>query len=217
MANQQTIKKVAEYIKSKFLGEGTGHDWHHIERVWKNAKKIAQGEKHINMFVVELGALLHDIADWKFHAGDLTAGSRETKKLLQSFKVDPKIIDQVCYIVEHVSFKGSHVKDVMESLEGQVVQDADRLDAMGAIGIARCFAYGGHKKRPFYIPGSKITKSKNFETYKKAESTSINHFYEKLLLLKDRMHTKTAKKLALQRHKFMESYLKQFFQEWEGK
>ena len=216
MTNRQVIKKVADLVKQKFAGEGSGHDWYHIERVWKNVKLIAKSEKGANMVVVELGALLHDIADWKFHDGDLTAGPREANKILTPLKVKPVIVEKVCYIVEHVSFKGSKVKDVMEGLEGQIVQDADRLDAMGAVGIARCFAYGGYKNRPLYIPGQKIRSPKSFEDYKKGEASSVNHFYEKLLLLKDRMHTKTAKKLAARRHKFMKNYLKQFFSEWEG-
>lgn len=211
------INQVKEYAMKKLSGEGTSHDWWHSLRVWQMTKKIQKKEGG-NLFIVELAALLHDISDWKFSGGDERAGAKETKKLLTKLSIDNNTIGHVCYIVENVSFKGAGVKDKMQSIEGKIVQDADRLDVLGAIGIARVFAYGGKVGHEIYNPNIRPKKHKTFKEYKKQiMNTSINHFYEKILLLKARLNTKTAKKIAVRRHKFTENYLKQFFQEWHGK
>ncbi len=215
MTQDLIIKKIANYAKQKLSGEGSGHDFWHVYRVWQMALYLAKKEK-TNLFIVQLAALLHDIADWKFNDND-KAGSILSEKLLKELKVDQKIIDQVCHIIDEVSFKGAGVKNKIKSIEGMIVQDADRLDALGAIGIARAFAYGGYKQREMYNPDKKYTLHKTFASYKKDQGTSINHFHEKLLLLKDLMNTKTAKKIAQHRHKIMEQYLSEFYQEWEGK
>lgn len=215
MNKESTIKKTANYVKQKLSGEGSGHDFWHVYRVWQMAIFLAKKEK-ADLFVVQLAALLHDIADWKFNDNN-KKGSILSEKLLKELKVDQKIINQVCHIVDEISFKGAGVKNKIKSIEGLVVQDADRLDAIGAIGIARAFTYGGYKQREMYNPDKKYKLHKTFVSYKKNKSTSINHFYEKLLLLKDLMNTKTAKKIAQRRHEIMEQYLREFYQEWEAK
>jgi uncharacterized protein len=219
MSNAEVIEKTRSFIETKFATEEGAHDWWHLYRVWQLTKHIANQEKDANMLVVELGALLHDIADWKFHSGDLEAGPKAAKEWLESCKADKEIIDQVVYIVRNVSFKGGTNKYTMETIEGMIVQDADRLDGMGAIGIARTFAFGGHLGRQIYDPNNKPKEYKSFEEFKNSlkEGTTINHFYEKLLLLKNRMNTDTGKKMALLRHKYMENFLKEFYAEWEGK
>jgi uncharacterized protein len=179
--------------------------------------KFISKEESADTFVVQLAALLHDIGDWKFHGGDDNVGPRAARKLLSKQGVHKEIIDHVCEIIRTAPFKGAGVKTRMQTLEGKVVQDADRLDAIGAIGIARAFAYGGSKNRLIYNPNQKPVLHKSKEEYLKSESPTINHFFEKLLLLKDRMNTKTAKRIAKERHKFMEKYLKRFFEEWEGR
>lgn len=209
------VQKTAEMLKEKFSGEGSGHDWWHIYRVWQNAKQIAKSED-VNLEIVELGALLHDIADYKFHDGDEAIGGQAAAEWLQSLNADSATIEAVVHIVDNVSFKGGG-DNKMESLEGMVVQDADRLDAIGAVGIARCFAYGGHKGNEIYNPEIKPNLNMSKEQYKKSVSPQINHFYEKLLLLKDLMNTKTGRQMAEHRHKYMEDYLEEFFAEWEGK
>jgi uncharacterized protein len=219
MNNEQDLMQMtAEFVKEKFKSEGSGHDWWHLHRVWQLSKHIAKEEGGANMLVVELAALLHDIADWKFHDGDEEAGPKAAQSWLESIKVDDEIIKQVVYIVKHISFKGGVKNYVMESIEGKIVQDADRLDAIGAIGIARVFAFGGNFNRPIHEPDEKPKNYNNFEMFKKnlTKGSSINHFYEKLLLLKDKMNTKTGKKIAQRRHEFMEQYLKEFYAEWEG-
>jgi len=216
MKDQDLISKTAEYIKKKFENEGTGHDWWHIYRVWQLAKNIANREKEADILAVELAALLHDIADFKFHGGDLTAGPKAASELLSKFNVPQTVIDDVCHIVENVSFKGAGEANKMKSLEGKIVQDADRLDAIGAIGIARAFAYGGSVSRPMHNPERKPELHSDFESYSKNTSPTINHFYEKLLLLKDLMNTETAKRMAQNRHEFMERYLEEFYDEWDG-
>lgn len=210
------IKQTKDYVRRQLEGEGTGHDWWHVYRVWQNAIHIAKQEK-ADLFVVQLAALLHDIADWKFHHGDDTVGPKLAKGWLIKLSVDEKIIAHVCEIIQGVSFKGVGVKTQMKTKEGMVVQDADRLDAIGAIGIARAFAYGGHKGREIYNPEIKPVHHKSFEQYKNSQSPTLNHFYEKLLLLKDLMNTGTARKIAEKRHAFMELYLQTFINEWEGK
>ncbi len=216
MENNILISKIAEEVKTKLEGEGSGHDWWHVYRVWKMAQRIGKGEK-ANLLIVEMGALLHDIADWKFYDGDDTVGPKIAGEILTKYGVQKEISDTVGKIIKEGSFKGAGVKIEPSTLEGKIVQDADRLDAIGAIGIARTFAYGGHKNRAMYDPAVKPTLHASKEEYIKNQSPTINHFYEKLLLLKDLMNTKTAKQIAGDRHKFMEEYLNRFFGEWEGK
>lgn len=216
MEKGQAIEKTVEFVKSSFENAEGSHDWWHVYRVWQNAIHIAEQEK-ADLLVVQLAALLHDIADWKFHHGDDTVGPRLAKEWLKKLSVDEEIIAHVCEIIQGLSFKGAGVKTQMSTMEGMVVQDADRLDAIGAVGIARAFAYGGHKGREIYNPEIKPEHHKSFEQYKNSMSTTINHFYEKLLLLKDLMNTETARKIAEKRHAFMELYLQTFINEWEGK
>jgi len=216
MQEQDLIQKTAIFVKETLQNSESGHNWFHIERVWKNARHIGKTEP-VNMLVVELAALLHDIADSKFYDGDETIGPKMARNFLAAEKVDESIIDHVVKIMENMSFRSGYDQPAFRSAELQVVQDADRLDAIGAIGIARCFNYGGFKNRkifdPSILPNMKMTK----EEYKTSSSPTINHFYEKLLLLKDRMNTKTGKRIALARHQFMEQYLEQFYSEWDGK
>jgi uncharacterized protein len=216
MNKSAILKATKKHVRKTLEGEGSGHDWWHIYRVWMMSKRLAKGEK-ADMFVVELAALLHDIADWKFNKGRFDIGPKIARAWLEKLKVDEAAIAHVCEIVKNISFKGAGVKNLINTKEGMVVQDADRLDAMGAIGIARAFAYGGYAGRTMYDPEIKSVKHRSFAAYKNAKSGTINHFYEKLLLLKDRMNTKTAKKIAAARHKFMEQYLDHFYKEWEGK
>lgn len=213
-SQQQIINQTAEFIRQKFDGEATGHDWYHIERVWKMARKIGVKEG-ADPFVTELGALLHDIADWKFH--DDAAGAKAAKAWLDQFEIDRATTSHVCDIVNNVSFKGLGQKNGISTLEGKVVQDADRLDTIGAIAIARAFAYGGAKGRPIYDPKvstEPLTDDAYRATQNSANRPTLHHFYDKLLHLKDRLNTATARELAERRHKFMETYLKEFFREW---
>jgi uncharacterized protein len=210
------VQKTATFIQEKFRGESSGHDWWHVYRVWQNALTIAGNEPGANQLVVELAALLHDVADWKFHGGDEAAGPREARRWLEEQEVVPEVVDQVCVIIDGVTYKGAGVATPMETLEGKIVQDADRLDAIGAIGIARAFAYGGHKGRSLYEPDQAPETHHSFAAYQKNAGPTINHFYEKLLLLKDRMHTATGKAMAEKRHRYLEGFLDQFFREWEG-
>lgn len=215
--NADVITKTATFVRDKLEGEGSGHDWWHIQRVWNMAKEIAEKMDECGqIFVIELSALLHDIADHKFHNGDLTVGARVARDWLISVQVDEKVINHVCEIITDLSFKGADVETPMKSIEGKIVQDADRLDAIGAIGIARAFAYGGHKSRELYNPEVSPTMHSSFEEYRKDNGHTINHFYEKLFLLKDRMNTDVAKKIAEERHSFMEVYVSRFLQEWDG-
>ena len=216
MDKQQIIDKTQAHIKQKFSGEGTGHDWWHIYRVWQMAKYIGEQEGG-DLFIIQLGALLHDIADFKFNDGDDSLGSIKVSEWLNSAGADQATIEQVGHIVDNVSFKGAGVKSKMESLEGKVVQDADRLDSIGAIGIARAFAFGGSKQRPLHEPGIESAHHTTFEEDKKGSASTLNHFYEKLLHVKNLMNTKTGNKLAEQRHKYLEGYLARFLGEWEGK
>lgn len=216
MRKSVIIKKTREHLREMFEKEGTGHDWWHIERVLKNATAIAKKEKGADLFVVQLGALLHDIADFKFHGGDDTIGGKTAAQWLESIGADEPTIRKVVHIVDNVSFKGLGVRSKMKSIEGKIVQDADRLDAIGAIGIARAFAYGGYRQRLLYDPDGKAKIRLNFKEYKKGSDSTIHHFCEKLLHVKDLMNTRTGKKMALQRHKFLEAYLRQFYAEWNG-
>ncbi len=210
------IRQTKSYVRKLLEGESSGHDWWHVYRVWKNAVYIGKREKNADLFVIQIAALLHDIADWKFHAGDDSVGPKMARKWLEKMRVDEDTISRVCEIIQDISFKGAGVKSGMKTKEGPVVQDADRLDAIGAIGIARAFAYGGHKGREIYDPAGKPERHKTFEQYKNSRGSAINHFYEKLLLLKGLMNTKTAKKMAAKRHRFMERFLDEFFVEWNG-
>lgn len=212
----ELVSKVAEYIKKEFQGESSGHDWWHIYRVWQLSKYIAEKED-CNLEIVELGALLHDVADYKFYDGDDEVGGEVATKILKDFGADAGLIESVVHIVDNVSFKGAKNNNGMKSIEGLIVQDADRLDAMGAIGIGRCFAYGGSTGREMYNPDIKPNVGMSKEEYKKNKSPSLNHFYEKLLLLKDMMNTSIGKSIAEVRHKVLEDFLDEFLAEWEGK
>ncbi|SVA73627.1 uncharacterized protein METZ01_LOCUS126481 [marine metagenome] len=209
------ISKTCEFVENKLAGDGSGHDWWHIFRVWTLAKKIAIEEK-AQMEIVELGSLLHDIADWKFHGGDDSIGPAMAQEFLSNNDVDPQLTESVVDIVSTISYKGAGVATPMKTLEGKIVQDADRLDAIGALGIARTFAYGGYKNRLIYHPDEKPVLHQSYTDYKKNEGHTINHFYEKLLLLRERMNTKTGKRMADGRHQFMQSFLEQFYREWDG-
>jgi uncharacterized protein len=206
------VSRTVEYVKQELSNAEAGHDWHHIERVWHNAKRIAREEK-VDTLIVELGALLHDIADSKFNNGDENIGPEKARAFLQSVAAEEAVIGHVEQIVRNISFKGGNFKQKFHSAELNVVQDADRLDAIGAIGIARAFHYGGFKNRAIYDPGVQPDLHMNPETYKHSQAPTINHFYEKLLLLKDKMNTEAGKKLAVQRHAFMEAFLEQFYTE----
>jgi len=216
MDKEKVLEQTAEYIKLRLTGSGSGHDWWHIYRVWKNAVHIAQFEQ-ADLFIVELAALLHDIADWKFNDGNDDIGPQMAKEWLDGLDVEDTVVVHVCSIIQDISFKGAGVTTNMKTIEGMIVQDADRLDAMGAIGIGRAFAYGGSKGREMYNPDLKPEEHDSFEQYKNSRGSSINHFYEKLLLLKELMNTETARKIAEKRHTCMEEYLHEFFLEWEGK
>ncbi len=207
------ISRTADYVRDLMQGESSGHDWWHIYRVWQNSLYIAAHE-NVDSDVVQLAALLHDIGDWKFHAGDDSVGPRLAREWLQSIDVEEGAIAHVCTIIANLSFKGADVKAAPLSAEGQVVQDADRLDAIGAIGIARAFAYGGAKGREMHDPEAKPVMHATFEQYKASRGTTINHFHEKLLLLKDRLNTPTARRLAERRHAFMVEFLSEFDAEW---
>ncbi|MFA4834017.1 MAG: HD domain-containing protein [Patescibacteria group bacterium] len=216
-SRKEVINKTKEYVRSRLGKETTGHDWWHAFRVWQMARYIAKKEGG-DLLTIELAALLHDIADWKFNKGKKYLGSKLIKDLLGKLKVDGEIIKNVCEVIENMSFSltGARAKSRMKTKEGKIVQDADRLDALGAIGIARTFATGSFFGRPIFNPEIKI--EKRVEDFRKRDSYSaIHHFYDKLLLLKNLMNTKTGKKLAGERHKFLEKYLKQFFKEWNLK
>lgn len=216
MTQEEIIKATRDHVKEKFANEGSGHDWWHIQRVWNTALHIAEAEQ-ADTFVVSLGALLHDIADHKFHGGDDSLGPKVTRPWLEQFGIAPSIVNHVCEIVANVSFKGAGTTTTMHTLEGKIVQDADRLDALGAVGIARVFAYAGYKGTAIYDPEVSPENHQTFAQYKASSGPAINHFYEKLLLLKDRMNTPTGKRMAVMRHEYMEAFLAQFYQEWEGK
>ena len=212
---QDVILSTIDFVKETLANAEGGHDWFHIERVWKTARHIAE-EERVDIHVVELAALLHDIADSKFHDGDESVGPRIARNFLESKKLPDEIIEHVVMIIENISFKGGNHVMNFSSKELLVVQDADRLDAIGAIGIARAFNYGGFKNRALYDPSIPPNLKMDKEAYKKSSAPTINHFYEKLLQLKDRMNTATGKRIAEERHRFMESYLEQFYKEWSG-
>ena len=209
------LQNTKNFVKQELQNAEAGHDWFHIERVINNSLLIAKSEI-CSLEVVQLAALLHDIADSKFHNGDESIGPRTAKIFLESQNVNRETIDHVVKIIENISFKGSHKNSDFTSIELQIVQDADRLDAIGAIGIARTFNYGGFKNREIYNPEIKPNLAMTKEEYKNNSAPTINHFYEKLLLLKDKMNTKTGIQIAAQRHEFMETFLEQFFAECDG-
>jgi uncharacterized protein len=212
MNHSTLIDETEAFVRINLQNAEGGHDWWHIHRVWNNAKLIAQTER-ADLLVVELAALLHDIADSKFHNGDEEIGPKTAGDFLQSLEVDEAVIEHVKQIIRHISFKSGFDDKAFHSIELDIVQDADRLDAMGAIGIARAFSYGGFKGREIYNPEIKPNLNMTKAEYKNTNAPTINHFYEKLLLLKDKMNTPTGKRLAEHRHAFMESYLKQFYSE----
>jgi uncharacterized protein len=209
---KQVLKSTEEYVKSIHEGEGSGHDWWHIDRVRKMALKLAEKEGG-SLFIIEMAALLHDIDDWKISDENSSKVSNWLKKL----KINHLQSSHINEVINQVSFKGAGVENKATSIEAKVVQDSDRLDAIGAIGVARAFAYGGNKKRALHIPGSTPGFHTDFESYKNNQSSTVNHFYEKLLLLKNSLNTQTAIEIAKNRHIFMETFLQQFFAEWEGR
>lgn len=206
------IEKTKKFVKDKLYGEGSGHDWWHIERVYNMSKLLASSE-NANNFIVEMTALLHDIDDWKFSKGSET-NTYVTEEFLNSVNVDKEDRIKIIDIIKTMSFKGGVVDSTQKTLEGMIVQDADRLDAIGAIGVARTFAYGGNKNRQMYDPTIKPIEFNSLEEVKNVENHTINHFYEKLLKLKDLMNTETGKEIASRRHKFMEQFLDEFYYEW---
>jgi len=217
MNKKQIIANTEIFVKKTLKNAEGGHDWFHILRVWNNAKLIAKNES-VNLFIVELGALLHDIADAKFHDGDESIGPKIARDFLNKEGVSEEIIQHIENIINYISFKSSLTSDgnKFTSPELDVIQDADRLDAIGAIGIARCFNYGGFKNRTIYDPEIEPNLTMSKEEYKNSQAPTINHFYEKLLLLKDKMNTKTGKQIAADRHLYMEGFLQQFYHEWNG-
>lgn len=207
------IENTVEFVKEKLEGAEAGHDWFHIERVWKLSKKIA-GTENCNQEVVELSALLHDIADPKFHGGDETIALKVSREFLESQNASEDTIEQVVFIIKNISFKNRGEVPQNLPIELKVVQDADRLDAIGAIGVARTFNFGGFKNNLMYHPDIEPKLNMSKEEYKKSNGTTINHFYEKLLLLKELMNTEKGREIAEDRHNFMLSFLDQFYKEW---
>ncbi len=216
MNDTEIIERTIVFVKKTLKDAEGGHDWFHIQRVFNNAIRIASEEINANSLIVSLGALLHDIADAKFHNNDETIGPKMARKFLTSLAVSETVIEHVENIILHISFKGGNEARKFTSIELDIVQDADRLDAIGAVGIARTFNYGGFKNRALYNPDIAPNLYMTKEEYRNSKAPTINHFYEKLLLLKDRMNTPTGKKIAQKRHLFMEQYLEQFYKEWEG-
>ncbi|AZB28213.1 HD domain-containing protein [Chryseobacterium balustinum] len=210
---KNTIENTVQFVKEKLEGAEAGHDWFHIERVWKLSKKIAQTED-CNLEVVELSALLHDIADPKFHNGDETLALKISREFLEAQNVEEEIIQQVLFIIQNISFKNRGEVPQNLPIELKVVQDADRIDAIGAIGVARTFNFGGFKNNMMYHPDIQPKLNMSKEEYKKSNGTTVNHFYEKLLLLKDLMNTNEGKKIAEERHQFMLTFLDKFMKEW---
>ncbi|MEI7660891.1 MAG: HD domain-containing protein [Bacteroidota bacterium] len=215
MNEQQIIGKTVDFVRDELIHAEGGHDWWHIERVWNNARTIAQSEP-ADLFIVELGALLHDIADHKFTGGDESVGVGKARSFLESLGTGEWVTAHVVNIMTHISFKGGNFSQEFSSPELAVVQDADRLDAIGAIGIARAFNYGGFRGREMYNPAVKPASGMTPGQYHNSTAPTINHFYEKLLLLKDRMNTATGRRMAEERHRFMELYLEHFYREWDG-
>lgn len=213
--NQSVLEQTAEYVRTIMAYDSSGHDWWHVWRVCHTARRISRIEK-ADLFVVELAALLHDLDDWKL--SDISSNMpQKAAEYMRSLFVDREIVAHVCEIIQDLSFKGKGVETPMRTIEGKVVQDADRLDAIGAIGIARAFSFGGAKGREMYNPDILPQEHATFEAYKSSNGTTINHFYEKLLHLRDRFNTNAAREIAEGRHQFLEQYLARFLAEWEGK
>lgn len=217
MNNNEIIEKTRAFLEKKFADESSGHDYWHMYRVWQLAKRIGRNEPEADMYVVELGALLHDIADWKFHSGDEEAGPKAAREWLTSLQVGESVICHIEDIIRTISFKGANVETKLGSIEAKIIHDADKLDAIGAIGIGRTFAYGGANGRPMHDPAHQNELHGSFEAYKSAKGPTIAHFYEKLLLLKDRMQTNGGRRIAAHRHEIMTTFLDEFLAEWEGK
>lgn len=213
---KEFVAKTTAFVRRELEGAEGGHDWFHIERVYRNALLIANKTQSCDLLVVELAALLHDIADSKFNDGDEEVGPEKARAFLVSIAVSDEVIAHVVKIIENISFKGGNFEKQFSSLELQIVQDADRLDALGAIGIARTFNYGGFKNRVLYDPDIEPKMTMTKAEYKTDNGPTLNHFYEKLLLLKDRMNTLAGREIAMERHRFMELFLAQFYSEWEG-
>lgn len=216
MNSSKIIAQAEAYVQKLFAADSSGHDWFHVDRVRKVALRIAQQEQ-ADLLVVELAALLHDVADWKFVDGDHEAGPRQATAWLLEHGADETLAAKIATIIRELSFKGAGVATPMSSLEGACVQDADRIDAIGAIGVGRAFAYGGHKGRAMHDPAVPPQLHQDFAAYKKNDGPTINHFYEKLLLLKDRINTPAGKQIAAQRHTFLQQFLDQFLAEWDGR
>ena len=215
MAGQALIAAIANEVRAKLGAESSGHDWWHIQRVWRMARRLGQNYD-VDMLVVELAALLHDIADWKLHGGDETIGPRVARSILEKHRVQEEVIQAVSSIISEISFKGAGVASEPSTMEGKIVQDADRPDAIGAIGIARAFAYGGYVRQTMHDPDTRPAIHMSKEEYISNRSSTINHFYEKLLLLVDRMNTREAKDIAQNRNEYMQAYIQRFDQEWNG-
>lgn len=213
--NKKEILKTAEFARKCFEDDFSGHDWWHTYRVWKLSKNMALKE-NVDLFLIEMAALLHDVSDEKLNNGNASLGKKKVIDWLTSLELNKKTINKIWEIIESVSFKGANIETKPCTLEAMIVQDSDRLDALGAVGIARTFAYGGSKDREIYNPEIQPINHRNYEEYKNSKGTSINHFYEKLLLLKNRLNTKTAKQIAQKRHDYIEEFLKEFLAEWEG-
>ncbi|MCP4581304.1 MAG: HD domain-containing protein [candidate division Zixibacteria bacterium] len=216
MSQNSIILSTAEYVRKLLTEDKSGHDWWHVYRVWNMARKISIKED-ADLLIVELAALLHDIADWKFHDGDISIGPEKAKEWLDQYDLNNEVKDSVSRIIRDISFRGANEEPPPLTLEGKVVQDADRLDAMGAIGIARAFSYGGNAGRIIYDPDIEPILHDSARSYLTNQGPSINHFYEKLLLLKDLMNTNYGKQIAIERHRFMKLYLDRFYEEWDGK
>jgi len=217
MRRKDVIEKTANYVKKKLGNDSSGHDWWHVYRVWKIAKKISKKERgKLNVFVIELASLLHDIADYKLHDGDEGIGPNRARKWLRKMNVSEDDIAHICQIIRDIAFKGANVQSTVKTKEGMIVQDADRIDAIGALGITRTFAYGGYKGKLIYDPNIKPVMHSSFEEYRNNKSSTINHFYEKLLLLEKLMNTEYAKRIAKERTMFMKKFLKEFYSEWNG-
>lgn len=212
---EEALTRTEAYVRQQLQGAEAGHDWWHIERVWNNTRMLLAQIPEADQLVCELAALLHDIADSKFHQGDEKIGPQRAADFLRSIEMEPEVINHVKQIIENMSYSTSLGEVTFHSLELEIVQDADRLDALGAIGIARAFHYGGFKNRPLYDPEILPLESQDKQTYKSSTAPTINHFYEKLLLLKDKMNTEAAQLVAAQRHEYMEGFLEQFFSEWD--
>lgn len=214
MDEDAIIKRTEDYVKDQLFGDSTGHDWWHIRRVTELSLSIAEQERSVDVFVIRLASLLHDIDDWKFTGGDELAAARQARTWLEKLQAEENVVEHVCEIVANVSFKGAGVKNLMRSREGKIVQDADRLDALGAIGIARAFSYGGSSGQALHDPSVKPQYHASFEEYKNSRGSTIGHFHEKLLLLKNQMNTEAGRKIAEARTEYMETFLEQFHAEW---